>query len=514
MADNINLRTFISQAWEHPEEQTIASYVIKNKDAIEQNPFGAKDFFAKLKQGNAQLLMNCSPKFTQMLDQLSESVEDAKELRAFKIVRGLDENRLPCIKREKVQLMEFRVEWDTTDIIIHNKDHTEIPSKVAQRIVNLIKHDFKLTSPIRGRTDGQGTYSEITVSEFPIGLLIKFQTALKKINRLLVNDVKTQQKTTIPAMENKEVKGEQINENDTADMAVYDTPTAEVMKRRLELFDPYKNAINVAKDSKTTIKFKAEDLKESVSRLGDLNKIFVVEHTFISRNPTAEILVTSDLGRSLHEMDKKKFANFIKRNVDVKSFINEKGFNFNGFIKTLQEGELQLIIKEYFAAQLTENTGLEINDFNIDFDKVSIGYFYPQDENETRVEYPFSDFKSFCERIDPAYNDFFVNDRSGNEDYAHGFGMVHDFEEYWGHKSLQEQNEIAKRFLKAVGVIKEAKKLQKEGFRDYNIWKAEVATTSKNNFKIIEHKGKFIAKSDKTIIGGWNPEVSGGFIYK
>jgi len=514
---NTKLSNIVDRAWTQPEEQTIANYINKNKDAIIQNPAGAKQFISQLQADNKDLLMSCSQEFTNLLNDLSSDIMESRE--KFALVKSVDRNGKDCIKTVKVDFLqeEYSMDWmSTVNIRIHNRHDTPFSQEIAKTITNLLRNKkYNVTSKITGRTDGT-SIKEIYVTDFPMTRLIQISKDLKKINNELQCDPYTKgtyinKNKNEMNDENNETHKWDITENNTADMAVMDKPAfgKELVRKRLEDFDPYANALNVKSGSKTVTKLPLQELKEKLIGIKGLERSFVMEHNLSTSGEHAKAVLIHEDGETNLEFSKSDFESFVEKNVSR----DGKKATFERFISEQTDAKVQLLLKEYFKSLITEDMGLKIDDVKFDFDKVIIEYYYPRDRKTTSLVVPFNEFEQFCESIDPNYDEYIYKDRSAG---GLGFEMRHNFDSYWDNIPSKEQNELVMRFVEKKGIKTEAKSTikNKSVYRDYNIWKESVATKTGNNFDITVSQGNFIAKEGKKIVGGWNSKLRGGFIYK
>lgn len=172
----------------------------------------------------------------------------------------------------------------------------------------------------------------------------------------------------------KELKDTEVlnEETTTADIAIPALPVMSVVKRideatfetsykneindlvsdgsfekKLLNFDPYKNASNVVKGSKTEIKKKFDCLFEKYS---------IKDHNLKEKKiDKFSVLIENDYKESkIVSFGKKDFAKYIFENKNVKNYIKEGKFDYFRYMNNQTHGSTHSLIREYFEAKLSK----------------------------------------------------------------------------------------------------------------------------------------------------------------
>lgn len=312
----------------------------------------------------------------------------------------------------------------------------------------------------------------------------------------------------------------QLKEMDTADINVPEAAAFGVMKKRLESFNPYGNAQNAVDGSKVKVKFDNVDLKESLRGV-NVKKMTVLASDVDEINKTSTVLYECDGKKSEIEIDRQDFIKYVKRNSDTSNYMTEGAVNMKAYMGSRTYGFVNDLFKSYFVSKLNENMGgdLDIEEVRIDTNKdtVEIHYYYPSDEETKIFDASLEDLKSYLQSIDHNWDDY--NRKDGGESEKEAW---HDFDEYWNQLETVVKKRYLKNFLNSKGVARNNSKTQiteaavSTAVQDYNGWKAELATRTKNMFDIKKKNDNVSEATDKkgNKIGEWNSNKSIGLIYK
>lgn len=150
------------------------------------------------------------------------------------------------------------------------------------------------------------------------------------------------------------------------------------------------------------------------------------------------------------EVLQEKFIKFVKRNCGgVNDFIDDKGvFYLQEFLNNRTYGYINNL-QEDFKKSLTEDVGneLAVEDIQDNGDTYTIFYYYPSDENTRDITVEKESLNNFFESQDPSWENYYTQDRTGNEDYPNGFGQQHDTDTYFEQMPAQQQQEMLKKYL-------------------------------------------------------------------
>ena len=332
-------------------------------------------------------------------------------------------------------------------------------------------------------------------------------------------------------MEAEDLKTEELKENTTADISVPNLPvTSSLIRKRLNNFDPYGNNVanTTGKNSKSTIKFDADVLQESLKKM-NIDGMTILATDVDTTNRFSRVIFEHENRKSELTIDRSSFLRFVERKADVKAHMEEGKLNFAKYAKSRTSAFIGTLIKEYFKKVIKEDQagdGLTVDDFQLspDTDDMTISYFYGFDDNAREVH---TSRTAFEEWVDEKYSNSMesydknrYNTQNDDVSYENPRGSVSfDFDMMWNEVPYTEQLELVKEYLffKGVGKMNEGKKLNEARFEDYNEWKDKVATITKNNFQI-KRKGnnnlmtQAIDGAGK-VIGEWDPAKTMGNLF-
>lgn len=341
-------------------------------------------------------------------------------------------------------------------------------------------------------------FDEETDTALTIGIAVQYGTSASGNN--------THLGVTYLVNHNESQLKQMINENTTADISVPDSSalaSKQMVKRA--------NSANVyGEDNDEEIpKVDGDFLNENNI---DVDKMFIKEHNLDQSGKFSKVIVEGAYGDNVGKIDRNDFMRFVTRNVDVNDYMVENKFAFKKFMREITPGRTQTIFKEYFKRMLNESSHeLEINNVELEGDKIYISYYYG-DEPVQVVTVSEEDFEDFIRKTQHNYVDYVYHDNAGNEDYPNGFGDYFDFDAYWSHQNINQQNTIVKSFL--IHRMMGSEKMVEETYSDYSKWKERLMESTNHDYLMSSEQKMLIARNSKgNKVGTWDTNSKKGIIY-
>lgn len=578
------LDNFLGNAWDSQIDINLCNELIKHKQQMKNDQMGAQQYIMDFIQNNKQLIAKASLEFQQEIKNLAAYMTEeyhgvwehcslgiylkngkAMSPDLIKAVQkmGMDDYNMrirPDIEKPKEFLIVPKI--PISKIVTFENELKKLNSKLTVKLIQSTQN-YNIASKVnkknaeaeanklKAQEENKDSYVYETINKYQINqpamekkyntieevynrtaeLLLEANSAFEKnslhtfvkenfnkvksICEMATSEIDTQR--LIALMESKGA----LTETTTADMSVMDTPIS-LMRNRVAKFDPYgKNIGNAADKSGAVIKMDADVLKEALGKF-NLNKLTILGTDIDTTNKYSRVIVEHEQSKHQLVIDRNAFLNFVKRNADVKNYIEEGKVNFKRYFDSRTAGFMGNLIKEYFKTMITENTGgdFQVDDYEFEGDMLNIYYFFPQDENARTFSTQAYKFVQYLEDyLGDDARDFYTHNE-GDVDFENPRGTYSfNFENAWETFDLRERYNLLKAFMNTQGnSITEKKELKEsEQVQDYNQWKSLVATNSNNIYDIRRAKNSVdtIAVDGKgRTIGSWSPNKSIGYVYK
>lgn len=323
------------------------------------------------------------------------------------------------------------------------------------------------------------------------------------------------------------MESEDLKENTTADINVPQFGITGLMRKRLNGFDPYgKNLANKNNGSKTIVKLDDKTLHETICKI-NLDKTFILGTDIDTTNKYSNILIEHEGEKTNVVIDRNKFIDFIQRNADADNYMDGGVLNEKKYFKSRTNAFVGVLLKEYFKSMLSEsnNEGFNVEDYRINGDSIEVDYYYAADTDVRTISVNFDDFENFIKDL---YSDVIENnpklyyqqdESSLNNENPRG-NYHFNFEFFMEHNGIGHKEIISflKQYIMSRGLLNEAKIIKEEKqiyVDDYNEWKDNVATLTRNNYRIKRSNNNTLNTSavnaDNQLVGEWNPAKTQGW---
>jgi hypothetical protein len=580
-AFNNKLHEFLSKAWDYPEETQLVNALLKNRAELYSDEVTAQQHISEFAQANAAIIFNTSEDFQNSLKILASYAGGlmTEEYHGFWEHVSIGICNMSGVKITPELFDKVRkVAYDSFGIRVRMSETKPKFEMVAPKVEILKmgaiesvlrkvskdlkvypitlapgKHDIsKKMNKIEDRRDNElaiargemhDIYSESQKHNQPLIMEKRIDAALNKVERMLENNKTGYEKNSIKRFvtenidkidslnEDSEIDSHRlsalverwdIRENDTSDISVPDTSLSpSLVKKRVENYDPWHSASNKQAGSRALVQFDEEVLKESIRTI-DLRKTHVLGTDLLTTNKFSRVIIESAGKKMELTIDREKFIAFVKRNTSSKKYMNEGKFQINKYFQSRTTGFISSLFLEYFASETNgQEKGMQIVDVTYFSNTNQVVIDGSIDGEDFQKEVDADDFFDFCESNDPAADEYYFNDREGNEDFPQGFGRVFDRDNYWSDISMHEQFNWAAKFItskQTAGKNNLNEASIAKAVDDYNEWKSIIATRSNNNYEIKrankDSLNSMALNAEGKSLGEWNPNKMLGYIYK
>lgn len=423
------LNNFLGTYSNNEIEISILNELMKYGDEFNSNPQAANNFMNSFRENNKNLFALVSQDFLNDYDSVLAA----------------------CNEGDSLMETQYDGYWEDTSMIIKDKYERPIKPEIVVRIRNMAEEYYKIRIDVKEARRGK-PMDELIVKKIPISKMVGFEKDVKEISPDLImknvsidgrdfniaNKVnKMNKKITAEDLNLNESEKKEIKENTTADINVPELSVSAIRKR-VQNYNPWKGANNIMEGSKPVIQQEAE----VIMREGKVKKVNLDEGYFI-------IDFEGQLFKE--SIDKEDFASYLTANSNVSKYITESQFSVKSYLNNKGIGTVDFLIKEYFENKNEQSTvadKLNIEEVFVKGENVIIRYYLEDSEEGDEISVPIERFETFLSSVDSHnYEQYFYNDKTGNEDYPNGFGKLHDFDLYWQNLEHSEKAEFAKAYL-------------------------------------------------------------------